>query len=295
MNGFRRESNWHQVRAAGLVLVVLLLHADGLQAQETARDQASRNPRARSAKAEPPNAEATSELDPSAARKIRAKSLLQIIRAGGPAMFPLAACSFLLVVFACERSIALRRGRVVPGPFVKRFLHQLREKQLDREQALALCQQGACVVAEVFEAALKRWGRPVTELEQVLQDAGERAVNRLRRHLRLFNGIATVSPLLGLLGTVFGMIRAFNDIATSSAMGRSEMLAGGISEALITTAAGLTIAIPALVLYLLFVSRVDQLTIEIDALGQEVVELISAESGQTVTARAPRAPRREAA
>jgi biopolymer transport protein ExbB len=102
----------------------------------------------------------------------------------------------------------------------------------------------------------------------------------LRKYVRVFNAVSTISPLLGLLGTVFGMIKAFNDISTSDAMGRPELLSRGISEALITTAAGLSIAIPALVCYLFFLGRVDQLIIELDALGQEVVGAVSAESQQ---------------
>jgi biopolymer transport protein ExbB len=94
----------------------------------------------------------------------------------------------------------------------------------------------------------------------------------------MLNGISTVSPLLGLLGTVFGMIESFNTIAASDAMGRAELLAGGISQALLTTAAGLTVAIPALLAYLFFVGRVDSLIMEIDALGQELVDIISAEA-----------------
>ena len=102
--------------------------------------------------------------------------------------------------------------------------------------------------------------------------------NGLRRYLRLFNGISTISPLLGLLGTVVGMIRAFNAIVVAGAMGRPELLAAGISQALLTTAAGLTVAIPALIAYLFFISRVDRLIIDIDALGQKIVESISAEA-----------------
>jgi biopolymer transport protein ExbB len=110
--------------------------------------------------------------------------------------------------------------------------------------------------------------------------------------------VATVSPLLGLLGTVVGMIRAFNAIATADAMGRPELLASGISQALLTTAAGLTVAIPALILYMYFVSRVDRLIIDIDALGQALVNTISAEELQSKgqkphTAKSRRASRRE--
>jgi len=207
-------------------------------------------------------------------------------------MFPIAACSIILVAFVFERTISLRRGRVIPRPFVKRFLKQLREGELDRQQALALCQESGSPVAEVFAGAVRKWGRPAVEVEQAVIDGGERVINGLRRYLRVINGVATVSPLLGFFGTVTGMIRAFNDIATLDALGRPDLLAKGVSEALLTTAAGLTVAIPAMICYLFFLSRVDRLIIEIDALGQEVVDTISAEQLQDKQQAAPK-PRRE--
>jgi len=209
---------------------------------------------------------------------IPTKSLASIIKEGGMLMAPLLLCSFILLVFVFERSISLRIGRIVPGPFVRRFLHQLEEGQFDRDQALLVCEENGSPIARVFTAAVKRWGKPASEIDQAINDAGQRVVSELRRYLRVFNGIATVSPLLGLLGTVFGMIRAFNDIASSDAMGRPELLAAGISEALLTTAMGLAVAIPGMLLYWYFVSRVDRLTVRIDALGQEVVAVISAEA-----------------
>jgi len=208
------------------------------------------------------------------------RNLFEIIREGGLMMIPLLVCSFVLLVFIFERIISLRRGRVIPRPFVKRFLLQLREGKLDRDQALDLCLESQSPVSDVFAAAIKKWGRPCVEVEQAILDAGERAANGLRRYIRLFNAIATISPLMGLLGTVFGMIRLFNEIATADAMGRTELLAGGISEALLTTASGLSVAIPALCFYLFFLGRVDKLVTEIDALGQELVGLISAEAMQ---------------
>ncbi len=211
---------------------------------------------------------------------IPTKNLLEVIRDGGPLMLPIGICSFALLVFVFERAISLRRGRVIPGPFVRRFLQQLKEKQLDRETAVELCEKNSSPVAEVFGAAVNKWGRPAVEVEQAIIDAGERVTNGLRRYLRLFNGISTISPLLGLLGTVLGMIRAFNAIATADAMGRPELLAAGISQALLTTAAGLSVAIPALIAYLFFVGRVDRLIIDIDALGQQIVGLISADALQ---------------
>jgi biopolymer transport protein ExbB len=159
-------------------------------------------------------------------------------------------------------------------------LHQLGEGELDRETALQLCLESKSPVAEVFAGAVRKWGKPAVEVEQAILDQGERAANGLRRYVRVFNGVATLGPLLGLLGTVFGMIRAFNEIASSDAMGRPELLAAGISEALITTAAGLSVAIPALSCYLFFISRVDQLIVRIDGLGQEIVGMISAEALQ---------------
>ncbi len=208
---------------------------------------------------------------------IPTRDLWDIIQDGGLLMIPLAICSLMLVTLIFERTISLRRGRIIPRPFVRRFLEQIRDGELDRESALALCDENGSPVATVFAGAVRKWGRPGVEVEQAIIDSGERATNGLRRYLRIFNGIATISPLLGLLGTVVGMIRAFNAIATSDAMGRPELLANGISQALLTTAAGLSVAIPALIFYMLFVSRVDRLIIDIDALAQQLVNLISAE------------------
>jgi biopolymer transport protein ExbB len=182
----------------------------------------------------------------------------------------------LVIVF--ERLISLRSRRVVPRLFIERFLLQLRENALDRGDALARCEDESSHVARVFAAAVRKWGKPAVEVEQAVLDEGERIGNVLRRYLRVLNGVSTVSPLLGLLGTVWGMIQSFNVIATSPAMGRAEMLAGGISVALITTAAGLLVAIPAMIFYLYFVGRVDRLIMEIDHYGQELVNLISFEA-----------------
>ncbi len=267
-------------RAAAVVLVVVLWTSAWPVAAQTAKDSAKPAVAAASTVGEEPEEVAT-------------KSLFEMIREGGLLMLPLAICSFVLMVFAFERTISLRRGRVIPGPFVKRFLHQLEEGQLDREQALLVCEENGSVVARVLGAAVKKWGRSAVEMEQAIIDAGERASNELRRYLRVFNVISTVGPLLGLLGTVLGMIQAFNTIAGSHAMGRPELLARGIGEALLATASGLLVAIPALLLYWYFVSRVDRLIINLDALGQDVVGLISAEAiqeaSQTKRTRRPAA------
>jgi biopolymer transport protein ExbB len=206
--------------------------------------------------------------------------LFNVVKKGGLFMIPIFACSFILLVFVFERAISLRRARVIPGPFVKKLFHQMREGKLDRDQALDLCQENPCTVSEVLAVAIRKWGRPAVEMEQAIMDAGERAANGLRRYLRLFNAISTISPLLGLLGTVFGMIHMFNELSVSGTVGRTELFAGGISEALLTTASGLSVAIPALCFYLIFLSRVDRLLIDIDAAGQELIGIISSEALQ---------------
>jgi biopolymer transport protein ExbB len=209
---------------------------------------------------------------------ISTRSLLGIFHDGGPLMYPIALCSVLTMVFVLERLVVLRSGRVIPRPFAKKFLEQLKEGQLDRESALERCKENGSPLALVFAAAVKKWGRTAVEVEQAIIDTGERVNNDLRKYLRVLNGVAQVGPLLGLLGTVLGMITSFNTIAGADAMGQREMLAGGIAQALLTTAAGMLVAIPALIAYLYFVGRVDRLIMDIDGLGQQLVELISADA-----------------
>jgi biopolymer transport protein ExbB len=218
-------------------------------------------------------ASATEGADP----RISTTDVRKIVRDAGPLMYAILFCSFLLVACLLERTVSLRRRRVIPRPFVTRFLQQLREGQLDREQALELCEENGSPVAQVFAGAVRKWGRPGVEVEQGVIDAGERATNGLRQYLRIFYGVATVGPLLGLMGTALGMIETFNAIAQSDALGRAELLAGGIAKALLNTVGGLAVAIPASILYVLFISRIDRLVMDIDKSAQEVVNIISAE------------------
>jgi biopolymer transport protein ExbB len=222
-------------------------------------------------------------------------SLFDMLVAGGPLMIPILLASFVMLLIVFERLISLRRGRVVPRLFVERFLLQVREGALDRQDALVRCEDDSSHIARVFAAAVRKWGKPAVEVEQAVLDEGERIANSLRRYLRVLNGVSTVSPLLGLLGTVWGMIQSFNVIATSPAMGRAEMLAGGISVALLTTAAGLLVAIPSMIVYLYFVGRVDSLVMQIDHHGQELVNLISFEALEERKTLRLTAPKRRAA
>lgn len=203
---------------------------------------------------------------------------LEVLFALGPFVYPLGLCSIVVVWFSIERLVVLRRGRVIPRPFVKRFFEHLDQGKVDAKGAIKLCEENGSPIAMIFIHGLKKWGKSSVEVEQAIIDGGERQLNQLRKHLRVLNGASTVAPLVGLLGTVVGMIDSFNTIATTKAMGKSEELAAGIGLALLTTAVGLMIAIPALIMYMYLAGRVDALVNEMDGYGQDLVDLISAES-----------------
>jgi biopolymer transport protein ExbB len=202
---------------------------------------------------------------------------IEVLYALGPFLYPLGLTSIIVVWFSIERLVVLRRGRVIPRPFVRRFFEHLEEGKLDPKSALKLCEESGSPIAAIFAHGLRKWGKSSVEVEQAIIDGGDRQVSQLRKHLRVLNGASTVAPLLGLLGTVVGMIESFNTIATKAAMGKSEELAAGIGLALLTTAVGLMIAIPALIMYMYLSGRVDALVIEMDGLAQDLVDLISAE------------------
>ncbi|QDT49442.1 colicin uptake protein TolQ [Symmachiella dynata] len=210
----------------------------------------------------------------------RPATLFEKLTAGNMTWFmlPIVIASIIATWFSIERLMVLRRRTVIPYAFVTRFLEHLEQDRLDPQLAVKLCEENGSPIAQVFAHGVRKWGKPSVEIEQAIIDGGERQVSNLRRHLRVLNGVATVAPLLGLLGTVVGMIMAFDQIAGGTAMGKAEQLAGGIGVALLTTAGGLTVAIPSLILYMYLSGRVDILVMEMDALAQKVVGLISAES-----------------
>lgn len=210
--------------------------------------------------------------------RVSTGSLLGIVQDGGILMVPLFGCSFLLASFGIERLVSLRWGRVVPRLFINRFVEQLEAGELTRDEALDACEANGSPAANVFAAAVRRWGKPAVELEQAVIDACERELNHLRRYRRIFSSVATIGPLLGLLGTVFGLIRSFNDVASAGAMGRPDLLAKGFGEALITTAMGLVVAIPAMLLHSLFTSRADRLALRLDETAQRVIDCVALET-----------------
>lgn len=206
------------------------------------------------------------------------KTPLQFIDAMGYVfVIPFAAASIFAMWFAIERLVILRRNRVIPKHFVSRFLQHLENGKINKEGALEICEQNGSPVANIFAHGVRKWGKPSVELEQAIIDGGERQVSQLRKHLRIINGVATVAPLIGLLGTVIGMIQAFQELELASDIQKSA-LAIGIAKALLTTATGLCIAIPALILYMYLTGKVDSLVMEMDDKAQYLVNLISSES-----------------
>lgn len=212
----------------------------------------------------------------------------QVLQRGGYVMWPIILCSILTITFGLERMVKLRRRRVIPRGFVKDFLKRLGDGELTRASAMDLCRANGSPIAYVFLAAVRHWGRTSLEIEQAVREAGNVQIGLLKRNLRGLQGSGNLATLLGLLGTVVGMIQAFNEVALSQGLGRAEVLANGIAQALLTTAAGLTVAIPSLFLFNFFAGRVERLVHDMDELSTYVVDEISAESNGTVPQPAAR-------
>ncbi|OJW15612.1 MAG: biopolymer transporter [Planctomycetales bacterium 71-10] len=202
-------------------------------------------------------------------------TMRRLLLTANPMLWPLAFCSILTVGFALERFLALRRGRVAPADFVDRFLERLAAGKLDRDRALELCKAHDCVAGRVFGHAVRAWGRPGAEIRQIVASDSAGEVVEMKRNLRVLNAMATLGPLLGLLGTVVGIIQSFDALGGRAGPQRGEMLAQGISLALIATAFGLAIAIVAVSSYYFLLNRVDVLTREIDEHAREVVDMVA--------------------
>lgn len=205
-------------------------------------------------------------------------SLVDLLQKGGPLMYPLYLCSIIVVAFAIERSVRLRRSAILPPDVVDRIRRiSSSENRLSPRELLDELKHHPSPIARVITSGLRRADRPLIELEKAIEDAGQREADTLRRGCRVLSVVSSVAPLLGLLGTVVGMIKAFMTVAArEEALGRTELLAGGIYQALVTTAAGLCIAIPALVLYFIFVDKVDRLVSEMDTISIDLVETLKA-------------------
>jgi len=210
-------------------------------------------------------------------------SVLELLVKGGPLMVPIGICSLLALGVIVERLVSLRRGRVIPPKFFDGLKAAMADDD-ERTKALEYCQANASPVAKVLAAAIKRLHEPIELLEKHIEEAGLRVVFGLRKYLRLLSVIGSISPLLGLLGTIFGMIKAFQTVAVAGeALGKTELLAKGIYEALVTTAAGLLVAIPVWIAYHWISAKVERLVVEMDQMTVEFVEQYAG-SGASETA-----------
>lgn len=205
-------------------------------------------------------------------------SLLGLVRNANPMLWPLGLCSVTALGFALERFIALRRSRVIPQDFVTRFLERLASGKLDRDRAAELCRAHESPVARVLGHVIRYWGQPAATIRQALDYDAAGELADLRRNVRVLNGTATLAPLLGLLGTVIGMIEAFDALGGSgTGVAKGEALAHGISLALISTAIGLAIAVVSVTAYYFLLHRIDTLVRDLDEQARRVIELVSAE------------------
>jgi len=197
--------------------------------------------------------------------------MLEIVQAGGWLMLPIIACSVMAVAIVLERLWTLQEKRVLPALVANQVWEWVQLNQIDPQQVQQVHQSSA--FGQVLAAGLSYRHAPRDVLKEAVEDAGRHAVHGLERYLNTLGTIAAISPLLGLLGTVSGMIRSFTAITTEG-VGNPAVLAGGISEALITTAAGLTVAIPALIAYRYLRGRVDGLVVQIEKESMRFIEAL---------------------
>ena len=184
-------------------------------------------------------------------------NLAALFKSGGFLMWPILLCSVVMVAFALERAVSLRQAHIFPETLRRELMTLARNGEVT--EATARCQAGRSPFARLMLACLQRAENDGFEMEAALEEAGARVLYDLRRNCKVLAVLADISPLLGLMGTVTGMIKAFDVVARSGALGRTELLAEGISEALLTTAFGLIVAIPAVVCYHLFRSKAENL------------------------------------
>ncbi len=215
-------------------------------------------------------------------------SFWQLVTLGGWLMIPIGLCSLVGIAYTLERFLALRRRVLRPEGFAESLREAFEKKDLDG--AAALCAGRKEPLARVAAAGLREWKASADwdRTERAMEEAGGKSVAALRRNVRVLRVVSEIAPLLGLLGTVQGMMGAFQNISSgSSQIGKTELFAGDIFLALITTAAGLIVAIPALFLAYHFNGRVDKIA---DGLEDETAALFDRIRPRAVPAPGTPAP-----
>jgi len=196
--------------------------------------------------------------------------MFETVKAGGPVMVPIILCSIVALAIVIERLWTLREQRVVPQELTDKVWQWVENRTLSDKQIRALEQHSP--LGRILAVGISNRHRDRAVMIEAIEDAGRHVTHDLERYLGMLGTIAAVSPLLGLLGTVVGMIRTFRAI-TVAGVGDPTAMAGGIAEALITTAAGLIIAVPALMAYRYLRGRVDSLVI---CMEKESLKLVQA-------------------
>lgn len=200
--------------------------------------------------------------------------MFELIRAGGWLMLPILLCSVVALAIILERFWTLRRTNVVPNGLMNDVYSQYQRGALTPEY-LATLRKGSAL-GKIFAAGVANRHHSREVMKESIEDEGRQVVHNLERYLNTLGMITSVTPLLGLLGTVIGMIEVFTAIV-SVGVGEPGVLAGGISKALITTAAGLSVAIPTLVFHRYLSGKVGRLVLEMEKQAIKLVEIIHGE------------------
>jgi biopolymer transport protein ExbB len=196
--------------------------------------------------------------------------MIEIVKSGGWLMAPIILCAIVALAITLERFWTLRSTRVIPEDLTNKVWGWVKKDELDQKQIQSLHQGSP--LGQILAAGLISRDRDRSVMKEAIEDTGRHVVHELERYLETLGTIAAISPLLGLLGTVVGMIKTFAAI-TSHGVGSPTALAGGIAEALITTAAGLSVAIPALLAYRYYRNRIDTLVVTME---KEAIKLLEA-------------------
>jgi biopolymer transport protein ExbB len=199
----------------------------------------------------------------------------ELVRAGGPFMWPIIVCSIAAVGILLERLWTLQRKRVLPEELIKKVSQLAEAGQVNPKVIEALEKNSP--LGRVMAAALANRDRGRDIMMERVEDTGRHVVHELERFLNSLGTIASISPLLGLLGTVAGIINAFNAVMLGG-MGDPRMLAGGISEALITTAGGLAVAIPSFIAYRYLRGKVERIVIDMEKIAVAFADSLGAKS-----------------
>ena len=200
--------------------------------------------------------------------------MFELIKAGGWLMLPIIACSVVATAIIAERLWILRRRRVIPRHLVAQIWQINRQGKLSRAQITSL-RQGS-PLGRILATGLINRHHSREVMKESIEEVGRQVVMELQRYLTTLGTIASIAPLLGLLGSVVGMIKVFSAIVESG-VGNPAVLATGISEALLTTAAGLSVAIPSLIFHRYFNGQVDALVLGMEEQALKMVEVMQGE------------------